>query len=150
MSLTTLNALPATPPQIVAAIEQAEAIIRTMPQIEVQTEHILHGGMYSRTVRLAPKVVITGVLIKVPTLLIISGKCRVFTGAGWFEMEGFNIIAASKGRKQVFVTHEETILTMIFKTDAKTVEEAENEFTDQGDLLMSRNAPNDLFLVTGE
>jgi hypothetical protein len=120
------------------------------PQIEVNTEHIIHGGMYVRTIRLAPEVVLVGALVKVSTVLIVSGKTAVFTGEGWIELDGYHVIPASAGRKQIFVTREETSITMIFRTDAKTVEQAEEEFTSEAEALMSRKNENDTVVITGD
>jgi hypothetical protein len=38
---------------------------------------------------------------------------------------------------------------MIFRTDAKTVEQAEAEFTDEAEALMSRRNDNDTVTITG-
>lgn len=119
------------------------------PQVEVNTEHVLHGGMYIRTIRLAPEVVLVGALVKVSTVLIVSGKTAVFTGEGWIELDGFHVIPARAGRKQIFVTREDTAITMIFRTDAKTVEQAEEEFTSEAEALMSRKNENDTVVITG-
>lgn len=125
-----------------------EALL-SVPQIEVKTEHIIHGGMYVRTIRIVPEVVLMGALVKVPTMLIVNGKTKVFTGDGWIELEGYHVIPANAGRKQIFVAQEETCITMIFPTDAKTVEEAEAEFTDEAEALMSRKSDNDTVVITG-
>jgi glyoxylate carboligase len=145
------NALPASTNETLAKVYEAEDYILTLPQIEIHTEHILHGGMYARTIRLAAGVVITGALFKVSTILVVNGLCAMFAGDHWAQLDGFQVMAASKGRKQVFVTKEPTEITMIFRTDAKTVEDAENEFTDEADRLMSRTQDgDDVIIVTGE
>jgi hypothetical protein len=120
------------------------------PQVEINTEHVIHGGMYIRTIRLGPEVVLVGALVKVSTVLIVSGKTAVFTGEGWIQLDGYHVIPARAGRKQIFVTREETSITMIFRTDAKTVEEAEEEFTDEAEALMSRKNENDTVVITGD
>lgn len=141
--------VPATAPEALARINEVEQRMRAMPQIELQTEHILHAGMYARTVRLAPRVAIVSVLIKVPTMLTVNGACRVYAGDGWRDFQGFNVIPASAGRKMIYVTSSATEITMVFPTKAKSVEEAEREFTDDPELLLSRQSPNDLVIVTG-
>jgi hypothetical protein len=133
------NALPATPPDIIDMIREAEKLIRPHEHtLQVEMQHTLHAGMYARTARLAPMMLFTSVLIKIPTMLIVSGKCRVFAGDRWYTIEGYNVIPASAGRKQIYATLEPTELTMIFPTDAKTVEEAEAQFTDEASDLLSR------------
>jgi len=134
-----------------------EASLRA-EQIAIPTEHLLHGGMYARTVRLVPasfavedQIVFTSVCIKIPTVLILHGPGAILTDDGWMPVAGYNVIAGSAGRESVFVTHGQPVeATMLFPTAAKTVEEAEREFTDETELLFSRRSTNDLVRVTGE
>jgi hypothetical protein len=53
-------------------------------------------------------------------------------------LEGYNVIPAKAGRKQIFVGIEETHITMTFRTDAETVEQAEEEFTSEYEALVTR------------
>jgi hypothetical protein len=146
---TVGSAIPATPPEALKVIDQVEAEMRKMPQIELKTEHILHAGMYARTVRLAARVAIVSVLIKVPTMLTVNGKCRVFTGA-WRDFDGYNVLPASAGRKMIYITASPTEITMVFPSKAKTVEEAEREFTDDSDQLLSHQMNHDVVTITAE
>jgi hypothetical protein len=133
-----------------AAAFRVQAAIEKLPQIDIRTDHIIHAGIYTRTIRLNRGDVIVGALIKVPTTLIVCGSTRMFTGAGWAELEGYNVLAARAGRKQVFVARTEVWITMSFRTDAKTVEQAEAEFTDEAESLMSRKSEFDTVTVTGD
>ncbi len=67
------------------------------------------------------------------------------------RLTGHCVIPASAHRKQAFTAHEDTYLTMSFATGAATVEEAEDEFTDEAALLLSRrpDSPNEV-TITGE
>lgn len=131
-------------------LRAAESALSQTPQLDISTEHVLHAGMYARTVRLAPGVIITGALIKISTLLVFNGHADVLIGDEWAEVNGYGVIVALAGRKQVFVTRSQVELTMIFPTQAKTVEEAEAEFTDEVDRLMSRRSTRDVVVITGE
>jgi alpha-acetolactate decarboxylase len=149
-ALVANNALPATPPDIIDKIREVEARIRPHEHtLQVQTEHILHAGMYSRTIRVAEMMAFTSVLIKIPTILTVNGKCCVFAGDRWHTLEGYNVIPASAGRKQIYVTLEPTEITMTFPSEAKTVAEAEAEFTDEHEMLLTRRRGSDLITVTG-
>jgi hypothetical protein len=122
-----------------------------VPQCELQTEHLFHGGMYARTIRIPSGVVLTGALIKIPTLLILNGYAEILTGENeWAQINGYGVIPGSAGRKQVIITRGPVEMTMLFPTQAKTVEEAEREFTDEWEKLMSRNSHSDILQVTGE
>jgi hypothetical protein len=143
--------IPAMADEAIARVRELEQWTRTLPQVAVETEHVLHAGMYARTIRIPAGVVLTGVLIRVPTMLVVSGHVTVFVGEGTVEIAGYHVIAASARRRQAFLAHKDTWLTMVFPTRAKTVEEAEEEFTEEVDLLMSRaeGAVNHVY-ITGE
>lgn len=149
------NALPATTPDALAKICELEEFVLAQPQLDIVTWHVLHAGIYSRTIMVpgaGPDMVnvLTGALIKIPTTLVVSGKCSVLIGdADEILIDGYHVFAAAAGRKQAFIAHEDTWLTMSFKTDARTVEEAEVEFTDDHERLMSRRGVNHV-IITGE
>lgn len=146
---TVGSAIPATTPEALDIINRVEAEMRTMPQIDLKTEHILHAGMYARTVRLAARVALVSVLIKVPTVLTVNGKCRVFAGDSWHDFDGYQVLPAEAGRKMIYVTFAPTEITMVFPSNAKTVEAAEREFTDDDEMLLSRQCSGDIVTITG-
>lgn len=134
-----------------AAIERVREIERhmlaTQPQFDLQMQHVLHAGMYARTCRLPAGIVITGALIKIPTLVIISGNAFVWLGEKGRQVKGYAVLTASAGRKQAFRAITDTVITMLFPTEAKTVAEAEREFTDEWDRLAPGRAET---IITGE
>lgn len=118
-----------------------------LPQIELEMSHMIHGGMYARTIKIPAGIIITGVLIKISTIVIVSGNVIVFTGDDSIELSGYHVLAASKNRKQAFYAFIDTELTMIFPSNAKTIAEAEAEFTDEADQLLP--CKNNI-IITGE
>lgn len=152
MSLAaTEKRVPAMTDASVERVKQLENVLMTFPQISLNTDHVLHGNMYARTVVMPKGAILTGALIKVPTLLIINGHCRVFVGNDAKDVHGYTVLAASANRKQAFLALEETSLTMVFHTDVDTIAEAEVEFTDEYESLASRKEGNhDSFVITGE
>ena len=132
-------------------VRSLESYILQAPQTEIETRHVLHAGIYARTIMIPSGVILTGVLVKIPTILVMNGECIVYVGDVAKEYKGYNVLAASAIRKQAFIAQTDTHLTMFFSTDAKTIEDAEKEFTDDVDILMSRkvNAVNEI-MVTGE
>lgn len=142
MTLATIgNTLPPTAPDSLAQVREIEVKMMQMTQLQIPTEHILHAGMYARTVRLEPGSAIVGVLIKVPTILVVNGRCAVFAGDRWHQIYDYQVIAAEAGRKQVFIALAQTEITMILTSEAGTIQEAEEEFTDEADTLLSRREP---------
>ncbi len=145
-----LQVLPVAPDQALQRIAELEAMMLRCEQEEIPTEHLFHAGMYARTLTVPPLMVVTGSLTKCPTTLIVSGTGYLLAGDALVEFDGYRVIAGSAGRKQVLVTRSEVKVTMIFSTKAKTVEEAEAEFTNEHDRLLSRKQDANTVVMTGE
>lgn len=141
------------PPQVIRAmtaqaVDKVRALEQRAMQLEqtpITTHHLIHAGVYARTIMIPAGVVLTGALIKRATVVTVSGD--VETNAG--RITGYHVLPASAHRKQAFLAHSDTHITMSFATQAKTVEEAEAEFTDEADLLFSRSGEN-VVHITGE
>lgn len=141
-------AVPPMTPEAIARVREIEDhMLATQPQFDLEMHHVIHAGLYARTCRLPAGVVMTGALIKIPTLVIVEGNALVWLGEEAREIDGYTILTASAGRKQAFHAITDTKITMIFPTAAKTVAEAEREFTDE----FSRLAPGCAeTIITGE
>ena len=133
--------VPPTPPEIIEWVKEVEGRAREFEQLRIRTEHVLHAGMYARTVHLPPMAMFTNVLIKIPTIMVVLGYCYILAGDKWTRLNGFSVIPASANRKQIVITKEPTAVTMLFPTNATTIEEAEMEFTDETGDLLSRKQP---------
>lgn len=120
------------------------------PQLPIATHHVIHGGLYARTIRIPAGTLLTGAEIKRATLLIFNGHASIAVDDGTIELVGYHVLPASAGRKQAFLAHADTDLTMIFPTAAMTVEACEAEFTDEAHLLMSRHSDRNTVTITGE
>lgn len=136
--MTHLSVINTMSPSAVAKVAAFEDVLLTLPQVDIATQHTLHAGMYARTVMVPAGTVMTGALIKVATLVIINGDVVVYTDMGSVHIEGYAVLSAAAGRKQAFRTNTDTHITMIFPTQATSVAEAETQFTDETDRLMSR------------
>lgn len=150
--LANKTTIPAMSPQAIANVTALERLALELPQVPIHTTHVLHAGLYSRTIKIPAGVVLTGALIKIPTMVIVSGDAIVSSGgAEGLRVTGTMALPASAGRKQVFAAYHDTTVTMIFPTKAKTIEEAEAEFTDEAELLFSRRDPElNTIIITGE
>lgn len=143
--------LPAISAEGIAQVRQLESALLEGPEIQIATEHLIHGGMYARTIRIPAGRVLTGALIKIATVLVVRGDVTVSTDGDSIRLTGYNVVPASAGRKQAFVTHCDTEMTMLLPTAARTVEEAEENFTDETNLLVSRKTQDrDSVVITGE
>ncbi len=135
-------------------VREIEGMVRALdlPQVPLETHHVLHGGLYARTIRIPAGVLLTGALVKVATVLIVQGTTLVYIGEDEpLRLEGYTVLPASAGRKQAFLTETEVEMTAIFPTEAKSIEEAEREFTDEAEILISRRNPEcNHTVITGE
>ncbi|CAM4032154.1 hypothetical protein [Ectopseudomonas alcaliphila] len=138
--------LPAMSPGDVDKVGKLEGFLGQLDQVAIATTHHFHAGLYARTIRIPAGVIITGALIKIPTLLILSGHATVFIGDDSLDLQGYHVLPGHAGRKQVFLAHVDTDLTMVFASQASTVEEAEAEFTDETDNLGSRRQNENLII----
>ena len=102
----------------------------SLPEVPIEVDHFLWAGCYVRTILLK-----AGAFIKIPTVVIVSGDCKVVVGDHLEEISGYSVLKGMEGRRQVFSAFEDTYITMFFASNASTVEEAEKEFTDEWQLL---------------
>ena len=138
--------VPTMTPEQVGHVQKLEGRLLAMPQVEVVTHHMIHAGIYSRTMRGEKFHLYTGALLKVPTMLIISGDVSIYIGESVVRKVGYHVLIGDVHRKQAFFCHEDTDMTMLFPTKARTVEEAEEECTYECDKLMSRSNPNTVMI----
>lgn len=135
----------------VQKVRELESKMLERPQVNVVTRHLIHAGVYHRTLTLPATALMAGALIKRSTTLIVSGDVTIYIDDEPIRFTGYHVLPASAGRKQAMYAHEETSLTMLFATSAKTVEEAEREFTHDTGMLGSRKDIDDNIIeITGE
>ena len=146
--MTQITRIDTMSPEAIDRVTRLEAEVLKLPQVSIPTSHVFHAGMYARTLTVPAGVVLTGALMKIPTLLILDGDALVTTDQGTVRMTGHHVLSGAAGRKQACLAITDTHATMIFPTSAKTIEEAEAEFTDETDKLFSRRdgAINDVVM----
>lgn len=154
MPLSIMGSIPRLPAMTAEAIDKVRMIenvsLALCEQVEFPTEHLIHGGMYARTLHMQAGQVLTGALLKIATVLIVSGDCAVFIGDETIELRGYSVLPGSAGRKQVFLAHTDVSMTMLFPTQTVTVAQAEQEFTDEYQMLMTNHQDCVKTLITGE
>lgn len=125
-------------------VRQFQEMLAQMPQEQIPLHHLIHGRMYARTVFIKAGTILVGAETNLDNICIIHGDATVSTDQGVFRLTGFNILPALKGHKRVVVTHADTYWTTLVHTDKQTVQEAEDEMTNESHLLLSRKQ------ITGE
>lgn len=137
-----LTELPGMSQAALAKAAELRSRLEKIEQTPVKVFHFLHAGVYVRTLVIPADQVSIGCVVKRDTVLVISGDVSVWLGENPDNMEqeirhfeGHVVLSGKAGRQQIFRTFAETTITMTFATDAKTVEEAEREFTDETRLI---------------
>jgi hypothetical protein len=120
-----------------------------LPQVEMPVHHVLHGGMYARTIEVPAGTLVVGVHVIVPTIVIIDGRGTLTAGGESVELDGYYVLAGEKNRKQMFYAMDRTRVTMIMPSTACSVEEAERQFTDEPESLISRRSDAHIVINTG-
>ncbi len=118
----------------IKAVCELEEICMNLPQVPINTTHNFWAGCYARTIMIPAGICITGVQIKIPTLLIVSGEVSI----GENKLSGYHILQGEALRKNAFYAHADTWLTMIFATNKTKVADVEDEFTNEPHKLGSR------------
>ena len=137
--LSLSSPLPPSTPSDLQALNRVTSYLLRQKPVDLPVEHFLHAGAYVRTCLVPKGAAIVGALIKVPTVVIVSGHCQVTAGPSIKAIDGYAVLRAEAGRRQCFVALEDTFITMAFASQAKTVAEAEKEFTDEWDLLTTNS-----------
>ena len=102
----------------------------------LNTNHFLHAGCYVRTCLIKQGGMIGSALIKVPTVVIISGCIVASNGEDRTVYSGYKILKGSAFRRAVWCALKDTYITMFFATNAKNVTDATKEFTDEWESLL--------------
>src|SRR5471032_2473707 len=84
--------IPAMTARAIDKVRRLEGLASALPQVPIRTDHVLHAGMYARTVFVPAGVMITGVEIKIPTLLIIDGEATVYVDGEPMRLSGHNVL----------------------------------------------------------
>lgn len=121
-------------------VRNLETELMKISQDSIPTFHLIHAGMYSRTIIIPAGSIIVGSLMKIATILILQGDFIIYTDDGSIEYHGYNVFSGNEHRKTAVVALNDTNATMIFPTNTKSVAEAEDEFTDETHLLFSRHS----------
>lgn len=122
----------------IESIREFESFVMQFPQVKLETNSMLHAGMCARTIIIPAGLVCTGALVEVESIAIMHGDITMITDDGPKRFTGWHVFAAGSGIKRVGVTHQDTYWTTVFKSDASTVEQAEDQFTSESELLQTR------------
>jgi hypothetical protein len=115
--------------QKVDALQQE---LSKLPQYQPETKHYFHAGMYCREVfRHAGVVIVGAVHRKEHFYMIVYGTVSITDGEGQIqEVTGPHIFMSKPGTKRAVYAHTDALCMTFHVTDAKTVEQAEQELVE--------------------
>lgn len=119
-------------------VRELEAHLMTLPQVDLQTDHLVHGGMYARTILIPAGTILTGALTNQDNVCVVHGDITVTTDEGTRHLVGFNVLPARKGAKRAGVAHADTWWTTIWTTELNDITAIEDSLTDEAELLQTR------------
>ena len=126
---------------------ELEKIASDMPQVFLQTESIIFGSMYSRTIFIPAGTLITGAFSNIDNICIISGDITVTTNDGPQRFTGYHVIPAIRGAKRAGIAHADTYWTTLIHTNKTSVEEAEKDFTSEVEKLQTERIKSNTILL---
>lgn len=133
-----------SPEQVRGAILGAEAVMRTMPQVEIEPIHTFAKGLYSRTILVPKGMRITGKVHKQDDLqIMVSGDMSILTDEGVYKrLQGYHLFKSKAGTKQIGVAHEDTLWVTVHATESTDLDELEQ--------LLFEDEPKVLDFKTGK
>ena len=120
------------------AVRELERFTLAMPQVEIETQHLVHGGLYARTIFVPAGTLITGAQMNKDNICVMHGDMSVTTDEGTVRLTGFHVIPASAGFKRAGFAHADTYWTTLMPTQHTDLNDIEDEMTDESSMLQTR------------
>lgn len=120
------------------AVRDMESLLLQLPQVDLATSHLVHGGLSARTIFIPAGTVLTGALTNLANLCVVCGDITVTTDDGPQRLTGFHVLPAAPGAKRAGVAHADTWWTTIHRTDLTDIAAIEDEMTGESERLATR------------
>lgn len=122
------------------SVSRLESIVLDAPQVDLETSHVIHEGVCSRTIFIKAGTVLTGAKTNLPNICIVSGDITVTTDEGPKRLAGYHVLKASAGFKRAGYAHADTYWTTIWTSELTDIAELEDEMTNESFMLQTRRA----------
>jgi len=124
--------------QSVENVRRLESLLGDLPQVDMQTQTLIHGRMAARAIFIPAGTLLTGVLTNVDNISIMVGDITVTTEAGPVRLTGFHVLPASAGAKRAGIAHADTWWATLHHTDLTDIADIEAEMTSEPENLQTR------------
>lgn len=120
-------------------IARLEDCIQDAPQVDLNTKHVLSGGMYARTIVIPAGTAMVGAAHRKDHLDVMQGDVTFTLGDGTLKrLTGQHVLATPAGAKRVGFVHTDTIWTTICATDLTDIPAIEDELVVESADLQTR------------
>lgn len=120
------------------AVRRLESSLMDLPQVDLSTENLVHGGMCARTILIPAGTVLTGAMTNMDNVCVVCGDIEVTTDEGVKRLTGYHVLPAMAGAKRAGVAFADTWWTTIWPTALTDIEAIEDEATSESHLLQTR------------
>jgi hypothetical protein len=115
-------------------VYQAEAVMKTLPQVDMPVTHHFSEGVYARELFIPKDTILTGKIHKFSQLNILSqGEISVLTEDGVKRVKAPFHIVSPPGTKRIAYAHEDCVWTTIHGTYERDVDKIEEHFIAQSE-----------------
>lgn len=119
-------------------VRRLENLLLMLPQIDLQTQHIIHGEVSARWGLIPKGCSMTGAITNRDNICVLFGDITVTTDDGPRRLIGFHVLAAQAGAKRVGDANEDTWWATLHHTKLTDIREIEDEMTDESARLLTR------------
>jgi mannose-6-phosphate isomerase-like protein (cupin superfamily) len=131
-------------------IDQLQAEMVKMPQVELQTEHYFVPGMYCRRVYRPAGTLIVGKVHKHPHFFLCAkGEIIAWTENGMKKLQAGDVVECKPGTKRVTLATQDSIGVTIHKTEETELDKIELELVEPDETSMF-NSGNKLKYIIDE
>ena len=120
------------------SVHRLEDALLQLPQVDLQTQMLVHGGMSARTIFIPGGTVLTGALTNLDNVCVVVGDITVTTDAGLRRLTGVNVLPALAGAKRAGIAHDDTWWITLHRTDLTDPQAIEDEMTGEAYRLQTR------------
>lgn len=115
-------------------VNAMEAIMRTMPQVDLPVKHHFSQGVYGRELFIPKGVTLTGKIHKYSQLnILVCGELSVLTEDGIKRVKPPFIVVSPPGTKRIAYAHEDSIWLTVHGTEETDLEKIEDKFIAQNE-----------------
>lgn len=119
-------------------VERLEFALAALPQIDLQTQHYLSGGIYARQIFIPEGTWLTGAVHNKDHINVLIGDILVITDEGPMRLTGHHTIATKAGMKRAGIALKNTMWTTLVRTDLTDLAAIEDEITPESARLQTR------------